>query len=278
MDVKDGYKPEYILAKDAFVGDKRGMIFEQKLEYLSNLAKEETWDFNNEKYKGISKYPILNNYLFYTYDRLKEEGKITISEDGEKMCFNTGLQTRDFEKDIYAFFGKNKNKPERSTQNWFLKKFCTDKDMELSIFESLPEVAEYWSDPSVLIFDKRLDVRIDSQHIVSDNIERFIEIGLNQPDNIIVAILNDQFEKAKKKVIRNYKVAIPQYYADKNKSCSRIQLLLPLCCKERNKADLALVISKEGQTYIGKTILPLDMAYMNSRRIVTPDAEWIRNI
>jgi len=63
-----------------------------------------------------------------------------------------------------------------------------------------------------------------------------------------------------------------------NKTTSRIQLLLSLCCVNNKKADLALVISKEGQAYIGKTILPLDWAYMNSRRIVTPDVDWIRDI
>lgn len=92
------------------------------------------------------------------------------------------------------------------------------------------------------------------------------------------SILTTQSNKAIEKVGRNYKIAIPQYYADKNKTTSRIQLLLPLCCKDNKKADLALVVSKEGKTYIGKTILPLDWAYMNSRRIVTPDAEWIKGI
>ena len=33
------YKPEYLLAADAFVGGKRGEIFESKLKYLSSIAK-----------------------------------------------------------------------------------------------------------------------------------------------------------------------------------------------------------------------------------------------
>lgn len=36
------YKPEYLLSRDAFVGASRGTIFENKLEYLVGLAKDES--------------------------------------------------------------------------------------------------------------------------------------------------------------------------------------------------------------------------------------------
>lgn len=272
------YKPEYLLARDAFVGENSGVIFETKLEYLANMAKEEQWNFTSERYKSERKYPILNNYLFFTYDRLKEENKILFSDDGEIMCFNTGLQTRDYDEDIYATFVKNVNKPENSTQMWKLYKFCKPYDMQLSKFAALPQLAEYWEDPTDLIFDKRLDVRINHKHIVSENVERFKDIGLDYPENMLESMLNHQTKKAIEKVKRNYKVAIPQFFADKDKDHARIQLLLPLCLIDPKKADLALVISKENNTYIGKTVLPLDWAYMNSRRIVTPDADWIQGI
>lgn len=272
------YKPEYLLSNDAFVGEKRGVIFESKLKILSEMAKEEQWNFNSDSYKTDRNFPILNNYLFFTYDRLKEEHKIEISEDGEIMCFNSGLQTRDYEKDIYVVLKANKNRPLTSRQEWKLNKFATDDDRMLANFVRLPEIAEYWEDTSDLIFDKRLDIRIDYYHIVTENIERFRGIGLDYEENLLESILTTQAKKAIEKVKRNYKVAIPQYYADKNKTKSRIQLLLPLCCKKKEKADLALVLSKEERTYIGKTILPLDWAYMNSRRIVTPDVDWIRGI
>ncbi|TYQ15498.1 UNVERIFIED_CONTAM: uncharacterized protein DUF3825 [Acetivibrio alkalicellulosi] len=85
-------------------------------------------------------------------------------------------------------------------------------------------------------------------------------------------------ERAEKRVRRNYKIAIPQFYTDKAINQSKIQLLLPLCFDNTNKAILALVVSKEGNAYLAKTVLPLDWDYMNSRRIVTPDADWITNI
>lgn len=272
------YKPEYLLSEDAFVGEKKRVFFESKLDYLVKIVKEEQWDFKNPKYKTGRKYPILNNYLFFTYDRLKEENKIAISDDNKIMCFNTGLQTRDYEEDVYAVFEPNSTRPSNSHQIWKFLKFSKPNDIILSSFKELPQIAEYWDDPADLLFDKRLEVRINYKHIVEDNMERFKDIGLNQPINFLEALLKVQADKAIEKVKRNYKVAIPQFYADKDKTESRIQLLLPLCFHDMTKADLALVISKEGATYIGKTILPLDWAYMNSRRIITPDADWIINI
>lgn len=75
------------------------------------------------------------------------------------------------------------------------------------------------------------------------------------------------------KVKRNYKLAIPQYYTDKFTNESKIQLLLPLFLQSRNVADLALVVDKGEYNYIGKTILTIEWAYVNSRRIVKPDVE-----
>lgn len=50
------------------------------------MAQDEKWD-----YKGTSDKQILYNYLCYTYDRVKAENKIEISDDVSAMCFNTGL-------------------------------------------------------------------------------------------------------------------------------------------------------------------------------------------
>lgn len=276
--IQNNYTPEYLLARDAFVGPRRGEIFESKLKYLAEFAKEEQWNFYDAKYKTNSEYPILNNYLFFTYDRLKAEGKIVISEDKRMMCFNTGLQSREREEDIFAVFEPNVGRPENSKQEWRLKKFCLPNDGLLAGLKQLPEIAEYWLDPAELLFDKRLDIRIRYDHIVKDNIQRFKDIGADQPMNVLEALLATQANKAIEKVKRNYKVAIPQFYTNKFKGESKIQLMLPLCIIDPKKADLALVISKETGTYIGRTIFPLDWAYMNSRRIITPDADWIRNI
>lgn len=275
------YLPEYSLEKDAFVG-MNSYFFENKLEILANkMAKEEQWNFKSEKYKDSSNqrnYPILNNYLYFTYDRVKTEGKIAILEDESAMCFNTGLQTRDYERDIYAYFTKNTQFPAQTSKKWYFIKFCVSTDSELTAFHKLPDIAEYWDNPSDLIFDKRLDIRFYDKHIVEENIDRFKEVGLDYPSDILIKLLEQATDNAEKRVRRNYKIAIPQFYTNKVTNQSKIQLLLPLCFDNTNKAVLALVISKESNTYLAKTVLPLDWAYMNSRRIVTPDAEWISNI
>ena len=114
--------------------------------------------------KGTSDKQILYNYLCYTYDRIKAENKIEISDDKSVMCFNTGLLT------------------------------------------------EHGAD----------------------------------------------------------------IYTDKSTKEAKIQLLLPLFLQSRDVADLALVVDKGEFNYIGKTILTIEWAYVNSRRIVKPDVEWLK--
>ncbi len=79
------------------------------------------------------------------------------------------------------------------------------------------------------------------------------------------------------KVKRNYELAIPQYYTDKQTGISKIQLLLPPFLQSKDIADLALVVDKGKYSYVGKTILTLEWAYVNSRRIVRPDVDWLKN-
>lgn len=271
------YKPEYMLEEEAFVGIHG--FFEERLSFLAGISKPEPWNFNSEKYRANGKkFPILNNYLYFTYDKLKIEGKIAILEDQSAMCFNTGLQTRDFERDIFAYFIKNSWYPDKTNKQWYFQKFCSESDNELTVLRNLPDIPQYWDDPADLIYDKRLNIRFYDSHIVRDNISRFKDVGYDYPETVLQGILESATKKAEKRVRRNYKLAIPQFYTDKTTKQSKIQLLLPLCLGNSTEADLALVISREGETYLAKTILPLDWAYMNSRRIITPDADWIRKI
>lgn len=75
---------------------------------------------------------------------------------------------------------------------------------------------------------------------------------------------------------RNYKLAIPQYYTDKRTNNPKIQLLLPLFMKGDKIADLVLVVDKDESGYVGKTILTVEWAYVNSRRIVKPEEDWLK--
>lgn len=119
-----------------------------------------------------------------------------------------------------------------------------------------------------------LPIRVNYEHIIRDNRERF-KVAVDYEEHELRQSLEGAINRVQARVARNYKIAIPQFYTDKTTGVSKIQLLLPLCMKAPDKADLALVIEREGNAYIAKTVLPLDWAYMNSRRIVRPDAEWI---
>lgn len=261
-----GYS-EYNLVHDAYLGSKE--LLQRKLNYLSNIAQPEQWD-----YKGHNDKAILYNYLCFTYDKLLEENKVAISTDCKYMCFNTGLLNA-HDVDIYAFFELNKSTHKKEGQNWFLNGFKTATENEMRCFQALPDIADYFTEPSDFIFDKKLPLHINYDHIIDDNYDRFLEIGL-QDKFVIRALLESSAKRITEKLKRNYKLAIPQYYTDKNSGASKIQLLLPLFLKQSAYADLALAVDKDQQGYIGKTILTLEWAYVNSRRIVRPEVDWLK--
>ena len=141
---------------------------------------------------------------------------------------------------------------------------------DLIKFSKLAEIASYISDPSDLIYDTKLELRTNIDHIIQDNKERF-PVPFDTMDNYMLSnILHGTIEDAKRRVRRNYKTAIPQYYKGK------LQLLLPLCLQTKANADLALVIEKENDIYRASTCLTLDMAINNARLIAKPDDEWLK--
>jgi len=248
--------------------------YETKLKVLADMAQDEPWNFVDEKYiKDDHCFPILHNYLLGTYDRLVEEGKIAYSQNESHMCFNTGLQT-DMDCDIFMLFSRN-NISRNDSKKWYFVKFCDENHRDLRVFSKLPEIARYCERTSDFVFDMSIsEIRINYEHIINDNIDRFD--GICELDSYkLRSLLEGAFNRTICKVKRNYKLAIPQYYKDKNSNQAKIQLLLPLFINNRSKADLAIAIEKENGVYYATTILPLDWAYMNARRIVKPDVNWL---
>ena len=267
MEETTKYRPEYNPLQDAYLGSREAL--QKKLLFLSNMAQEEKWD-----YKGTSDKQILYNYLCYTYDRVKMENKVEITDDKSAMCFNTGLLT-EHGADIYAYFTRNLSSNKKEGQDWFLYGFKQRADSELRNFKHYPDIADYFTTPADFIYDKSMELMIDYDHIIDDNYDRFVAIGLIDK-YMINGLLVNAVKKIVEKVKRNYKLAIPQYYTDKSTNESKIQLLLPLFLQSRDAADLALVVDKGEYNYVGKTILTIEWAYVNSRRIVKPDVEWLR--
>lgn len=238
--------------------------FDENIEYLKGMAETEDWEYQSTPVNNP--HPILRNYIKYTYQRIAEEKKISVTADEEFCCWNTGLITASQES-IFILF--EKNKLTNSKPYWHFWKFCRKGEWELNRFSSIPEMAHYFDDPSVLVYDSRKELRVNAEHIIADNISRFpSQLQQMNPfglQNLVKGAVDSAVERAR----RNYKTAIPQYYQ------SSIQLLLPISLLDPKKADLALVVERFTDFYRGSTCLTLDMAYNNARQLARPDRDWL---
>lgn len=244
------------LLEDIFFGGD----INQRYNDLASMTSE-NWSFN-----GRSDNSVLKNYLKYTYKKLEEEGKI-VSEEKYGL-FNTGLFTEYYEP-IYAYLEPN---TAGGPQTYYLKNFVTPYDLGAMGISNLPERANYFEKPELLVFDAKCQLNVQYKHILSDsnNVDR-IPTDIKGAKNIQY-IFSGAIEIMKKKITANYKIAVPQYYN------GQIQLLLPLCLSDPNKPDLALVVTKNaaGNFYQGHTCLTLEMAYNNARLIAKPDSNWLQ--
>jgi len=239
--------------------------FENSIKYLVTLADSEKWDFGTSKNNSI-----LKNYLEYTFRKLQDEGKIVYTSDNSFCCFNTGLVTAKLEE-IFALFERNKS---GGSSPYFFKAFTKKSDSQfLRLFSScIPNRADFFSDPSALIFNPNCSIIPDVDHIISDNKNRFPpSLQASGEDNMRRQLIG-AIDEVIKMVKTNYKIAVPQFF---NK---RTQLLLPLCLTPGSKnPDLALVIYKlDDNNYCARTCLTLEMAYMNARLIVKPQSDWLK--
>ena len=219
-------------------------------EIIAKTAAPEVW--SNDTYPNNG---ILANYMINTYKKLQSERNVIFSED--YALFNTGLFTKYYEP-IYAY---------HSGQNI---SFITEYELGNIGIDKYPERANYFDDPSLLLFDWHYKINIHYKHIL-DDINNLKRLPQNMQDNKnILNNLNGSIDTMKKRVSANYKLAIPQYFDGK------IQLLLPLCLQSDNVPDLALVVTKVGNVYQGHTCLTLDMAYNNARLIAKPESNWLK--
>ncbi len=278
--------------------------FPQTILKLKELALKEKWNYKRQN--STNPYPILNNYLLYTFVRLKHEGKIM--EADNYAAFNTGLVDALYDP-IYALFQRNRNKDK---QPWAFMDFCVAGQNRAGkilseYFNPYPEKAKYFQSAGDYIYDGQKKPNIDWEHIILEHPERFpIDfLEINKPIDFIFedtvkmdeiqkkeyfqklsnAIKNDEktyrsikrriedaIETALKRANWNYKTAVPMYFPKRNST----SLLLPLAIVDENVINVALVIEKQPSgNYIGQTILPLEWAYSNARLITRPDSDWL---
>ena len=297
--------PKRALMSWAFLGH-----FPKTLQRLKGMALEEDWGVvENENHEEL--YPVLINYLQYTFYKLtKERNKIIYSEDKEYAVFNTGLVDSRY-KQIFALFRKNKNP--KYPVNWYLVDFCIEgEDMAgktlVDQFKKMPAVAHYFNEVTDMLYDTRMGKpQLDVHHIIIERVDRlpYEFIQANAPRQFEVldpacmsgeekheyfeklreAIKNDEsayrqmtqrLEDAVsisiERVKWNFKSAIPMYYPKEDTMC----LFLPLCLVKDNHVDVALVAKKtKSGRYQGATIYELSWAYKCARLVCRPDSDWL---
>ena len=259
------------IKNEVFLGTRE--MQNKKFELLANMAQPEIWTY--KKIRETDPYRILRNYFFFTYNRLSEENKIITSEDKEYRCMNTGLLTI-YDQEIIALFKKSSKK---DGLPWYLVGFFKETDKQFTMhFSQIPQLASYFDNVKDLIYDSSLELTLKKEHIIDDNIERFIEAGYT--DKRLINVLLDAAKGTlEKKLKRNFKLALPFYYHNTDTGENKIQLLAPLYFPGA-PVKLALVMNKiksdANEYYEGVTVLPVEWAYMNSRLIVKPDEEWAR--
>lgn len=250
--------------------------FFQSINQLKALAETEYWgDPKPSKTEGgrPTENPILVSYINNTFKKLCSEYKLAKNDEernrifcqiDDKLVFRTGLFTSTY-LPIYAVFFRASKPSDKSPFTFF--RYADEADGILIEMSPLPQQANYFQNSSELFFDSSLEFRYNSKHILEDNIHRFPEEI--RSSGMIIPLLTGAIDMAKKKVITNYRLAVPTYF----ENC--ISLLFPLHLTSVDKADLALAVVKLNGVYVGKTVLTLEMAYNDARLIVKPSDDWL---
>jgi hypothetical protein len=245
---------------------------------LAAVALGENWDDD-----GSGRHPILFNYFKYNTRRVLEEGlwpEATSPAGTTISAFDTGLLSRHFEP-IYAVFEANRD---QDRQRWVHKEWASPSSARLRNFDtSSLRRALFFSNPAEAVYDPRLRVVPNLDHIIDDNVDRY-PTELQNNAYLRKAALEHAIEVAAARARSNWRIAAPQFYWPPHEA-GRIQLLLPLSLINPDHVDLALVLDRapsysddpdaEHACYRAYTVLPLEWAYRNARLVTRPEAYWL---
>ncbi|MBX9601423.1 MAG: DUF3825 domain-containing protein [Bryobacteraceae bacterium] len=273
--------------------------WDDRLRSLAELAEPERWTYLQAP--SQSPLPVLDSYIKYTFSRVFDQQKIVETE--RLACFNTGLLTPG-QEEIFGVFtiseSYDRTQPiSAANKKWWLKSWARSGDRLLTEFMEFPRLSEYWNDSRELIFDPKLQVQLNLDHIVKDNLNRFPEeLGGKVDKNGVPTDLEDQADEEDSEIAegsadsptiplatrnalegamkhsirlaqRSYRIAVPQFYR------GRIQLLLPLYLRDSKRPDLALTLERHGGWYRAATVLYTDWAYKHARLLARPNSEWL---
>lgn len=256
------------------IDDQLDMGNPQWADQLAALAEPEPWNYQEKP--AADRYAILRSYVKYTFLRLLElNDYIRVSADESRLAFNTGLVTP-FQEPLFAVF--HRRVAAEIGPPWVLGTFeRASSPTFLRLFGgSPPPLAWYFDDPSQLVFDTRVPLSVNVEHVPHDP-ERFPEALKHLTPEDLAGLVNAKAPEAIERVRRNYKTAIPQFYRDGRSGQGNMQLLLPVSLLRRDSVELALAVDRLGpDVYLGRTVLTLDWAYNNARLLTRPDMDWLR--
>lgn len=135
--------------------------FLNDMKVLKNqLALPENWSYKENP--DDDDFPILKNYIYYTFAKLWQDKQVYLSVDGRYSVFNTGLVNRNYQY-IYVLFEKN-----IGTKPWKFNMFCIPGIRQggrtlAESFRILPKPAHYFNDISDISYIIALDKSPDEQ-------------------------------------------------------------------------------------------------------------------
>lgn len=244
-----------------------------------SITISEVWHSANS-----TKPDRLYNYIVKTFEFCHDNNLLVHSTDNEKAIFNTGLMTT-LGEDIYGYFIKQNNPPKNvdNPKKMMFKDFIRASDRRVTnYFSSKPDVANYFSDPMELYYDINKDLDSNLNHIFNDHWDFDVDDDIRYDrfpselralgKEVVIALIKDATETARKRVKRNNRLVVPQYYGNQIMYLMPINVSLP-----GNKViTLALAVEKTQQgSYRVNTIFNLDMAYKKARLVMRPESNWL---
>lgn len=301
--------PSRALEEFAYLG-----TWDQFLDGLAAKALDEDWGGDVVIRGAAHRHPILKSFITTIFYRLKQEGKVLESSDGQFAAFNTNLVDRRYD-DVYAVFERNTF---AGKQPWKFASFCVAAEgyygkLLVDAFARLPEPPSFFDDPRDLLYDLRRSLTISHRHFLIDNIDRlplkFLRGGLRYNDEGVEIIdrieASGQDREGRAEAYRRLRTVLDEdddaYDALNNRFKSavdralarvrwnyktaipmyyprknKMSLLLPICLLREGQADVALVVERvRSQNYIGQTILTMRQAYQDARLVCRPDSDWL---
>ena len=152
------------------------------VERLREITLSETWHFGDAP-PSEEPFPILWNYLLYTFVRLSkqdiadglspQEARLRVSADGQWATFNTGLVDQLYDP-VFALFEKAVSVV---GPPWSFHDFCvpgqgrSGKQLT-AVFNPLPPQPKYFTRSSDMLLDTEQDINFDAAHVIVEGVKR----------------------------------------------------------------------------------------------------------